>query len=201
MAGGRLTVLTDERLNVLRSIIDERIKTAADLVGETAFEEFFDQTMCAHLVKALAAAQAHEGSVWLLDETRTHLVPRFNSGPHAARFVGRFRQNLREGMISMVVATEQPICENAVHQNQQQDKTLDHQLALVTCAMLAVPFYFGAELRGVISAVQLKPTAAAPEPPGFTAENLETLQLGAAVLGRMVDHQLLSLAIGRGDVR
>ncbi|MCE9610787.1 MAG: GAF domain-containing protein [Chthoniobacter sp.] len=186
---------------MLRSIVDERITAAADLVGETAFEEFFDQTMCAHLLKVITATQAHEGSVWLLDEARSHLIPRFNSGPNAADFVGSYRLSLREGMISMVVATEQPICENAVFLNERQSKDLDRRLGLLTCAMLAVPFYFGGELRGVISAVQLKPSANSPEPPGFTAENLETLHLGAAVLSRMVDHQLLSLALGRGDVR
>jgi hypothetical protein len=198
---GRLTVLNDDRLDVLRAVVEARVKMAAQMVGETAFEEFFDGTMRAHLVKAIAAAQAHEGSVWLLDETRSCLVPRFNSGPHAASFVGSFRQSLRAGMISMVVATEQPICENQVHQNQQQDPALDRQLQLLTCAMLAVPFYFAGELRGVISAVQLKESADAPEPPGFTAENLDTLQLGAEVLSRMVEHQLLSLALGREDFR
>jgi hypothetical protein len=198
---GRLTVLNDDRLDVLRAVVEARVKMAAQVVGETAFEEFFDGTMRTHLVKAIAAAQAHEGSVWLLDETRSCLVPRFNSGPHAASFVGSFRQDLRSGMISMVVATEQPICENQVHQNQQQDPALDRQLQLLTCAMLAVPFYFAGELRGVISAVQLKESADAPEPPGFTAENLDTLQLGAEVLSRMVEHQLLSLALGREDFR
>jgi hypothetical protein len=198
---GRLTVLNDDRLDVLRAVVEARVKMAAQVVGETAFEEFFDGTMRTHLVKAIAAAQAHEGSVWLLDETRSCLVPRFNSGPHAASFVGSFRQSLRAGMISMVVATEQPICENQVHQNQQQDPALDRQLQLLTCAMLAVPFYFAGELRGVISAVQLKESADAPEPPGFTAENLDTLQLGAEVLSRMVEHQLLSLALGREDFR
>ena len=190
-------MLNDDRLDVLRPIIEARVKAAADLVAEAAFEEFFDRTMRAHLVQALAAAQAHEGTVWLLDQTRTHLVPRFNSGPNAQSFVGSFRQSLRAGMISMVVATEQPICENQVHRNRQQDKSLDNQLQLVTCAMLAVPFYFAGELRGVISAVQLKASAEAPEPPGFTAGNLAALQLAAEVLSRMVEHQLLSLALGR----
>ena len=194
-------MLNDDRLDVLRAVVEARVKMAAQVVGETAFEEFFDGTMRTHLVKAIAAAQAHEGSVWLLDETRSCLVPRFNSGPHAASFVGSFRQDLRSGMISMVVATEQPICENQVHQNQQQDPALDRQLQHLTCAMLAVPFYFAGELRGVISAVQLKESADAPEPPGFTAENLDTLQLGAEVLSRMVEHQLLSLALGREDFR
>lgn len=194
-------MLNDDRLDALRAVVDTRVQAAAAMVGETAFEEFFDGVMRAHLVRVIAAAEAHEGSVWLLDETRSCLVPRFNSGPQAASFVGSFRQSLRSGMISMVVATEQPICENRVHQNQQQDPTLDRRLQVLTCAMLAVPFYFAGELRGVISAVQLKADADAPEPPGFTAGNLDTLQLGTEVLTRMVEHQLLSLALGREDFR
>ncbi len=195
-------MLTDDRLDVLRPVIDARVKATAELVGEGAFDEFFDRTMRAHLVDALAGAQAHEGTVWLLDKTRSFLVPRFNSGPHAESFVGSFRQSLRSGMISMVVATEQPVCENDVRENQQQDKSLDQKLGLATCAMLAVPFYFAGELRGVISAVRLKgPNEPAPVPPGFTAENLATLQLASSVLARMIEHQLMSLALGREEFR
>ena len=195
-------MLTDDRLDSLRGVIDARVKAAASLVGEGAFEEFFDRTMRDQLVEALATAQAHEGTVWLLDKERSVLVPRFNSGPHAAEFVGSFRQSLRSGMISMVVATEQPVCENEVRENQQQDKSLDQQLGLATCAMLAVPFYFAGELRGVISAVRLQAAGEpTPVPPGFSAENLATLQLAAAVLARMVEHQLMSLALGREEFR
>ena len=195
-------MLNDDRLDVLRPLIDARVKAAAELVGEGAFEEFFDRTMREQLVEALASAHAHEGTVWLLDKSRSVLVPRFNSGPHAESFVGSYRQSLRAGMISMVVATEQPICENEVRKNQQQDTTLDKKLGLATCAMLAVPFYFAGELRGVISAVQLQAADdAQPEPPGFTVENLHTLQLAASVLARMIEHQLVSLALGREDFR
>ena len=195
-------MLTDDRLDSLRPVIDARVKAAAELVSEGAFEEFFDRTMCSQLTEALILAQAHEGTVWLLDSTRSALVPRFNSGPNAAGFVGSYRQPLHAGMISMVVATEQPICENEVHKNQQQDKTLDQQLSLWTCAMIAVPFYYAGELRGVITGVQLKPAGAdTPEPPGFTVENLSTLQLAASVLSRMIEHQLMSLALGREEFR
>ena len=195
-------MLTDDRLDVLRPVIDARVKAAAELVSEAPFEEFFDRTMRDQLVQALAGAQAHEGTLWLLDTTRSFLVPRFNSGPNAEQFVGSYRQSLRSGMISMVVATEQPVCENEVHRNEQQDKSLDQKLGLSTCAMLAVPLYFAGELRGVISAVQLQAAAvSAPEPPGFTVENLATLQLAASVLSRMIEHQLMSLALGREEFR
>ena len=101
----------------------------------------------------------------------------------------------------MIVSTELPLCENEVCKNRQQDKSLDQKLGLQTCAMLATPLYFAGELRGVISAVQLRaPGSDAPEPPGFSQQHLETLQLSANVLGRLIEQQLQSLAIGLEDV-
>lgn len=198
--GERQTHLHDARLVAVQPLVLARVRDLAALAGSGGFEEFFDATMRASLVGVLRAIGAHEGTVWLLDETRSVLIPRFNNGPQAAHFVGRFRQSLRSGMISMVVSTEQPICENDVHQNQQQDKTLDRELGLQTCAMLAVPLYFGNELRGVLSAVQLKPAAGAvPEPPGFTPQHLEALQLASSVLGRLVEQQFYALALGLED--
>ncbi|MEA3213027.1 MAG: hypothetical protein QOE70_6084 [Chthoniobacter sp.] len=167
------------------------------MLGEGAFDEFFDRTMRALLGEGFARAGAHEGTVWLLDHSRSNLVPRFNTGPNAAAFVGSFRQTLSTGMISMVVATEQPICENEVHKNQRQDPRLDRKLGLVTCSMIAVPFYFAGEVRGVISAVQLKPAGAIDsDPPGFSPENLASIQLTASVLARLIEHQLITLALG-----
>ena len=197
MNDARLTVLPDGRLSTLRPVLSARMKDAAELLGEGAFDEFFDATMRSLLVAGLQSAGAHEGTVWLLDHSRNNLVPRFNSGPNAPNFVGQFRQTLRAGMISMVVATEQPICENEVHKNQRQDRTLDQRLGLVTCSMLAVPLYFAGEVRGVISAVRLKPAgSAAPDPAGFSPEDLRALQLTASVLSRLVEHELIALSIG-----
>jgi GAF domain-containing protein len=175
------------------------MEEAAQELAEGAFDEFFDGTMRSAFMEGLAQAGAHEGTVWLLDPTQNWLVPRFNNGPNAASFVGHFRQSLQTGMISMVVATEQPICENEVHKNTQQDPTLDRKLGLVTCSMLAVPLYFAGELRGVVSAVRLKrPDATGPDPAGFSPDNLRALQLTADVLERLIEHELLTLSFGLG---
>lgn len=194
---GRLTVLSDDRLDALRPVVEARVRETARLISEAPFDEFFDPTMRAFLVNGLAHCGAEEGTLWLLDATRSFLVPRFNNGPNAEDFVGHFRQTLRSGMISMVVATEQPICENDVHKNEQQDKRLDDHLGLRTCAMLAVPFYFAGELRGVISAVQLEgPTTETAVASSFTMEHLRALQNVASVLQRVVEHHLFALALG-----
>jgi len=185
----------------MRSIVRGRLRELAARAGTGAFEEFFDGTMRALLVDRFRTIGAHEGTVWLLDEGRNFLIPRFNTGPNAGSFVGRFRQSVRAGMISMIVSTELPLCENEVAKNQQQDKALDQKLGLQTCAMLATPLYFAGELRGVISAVQLqKNDSTEPEPPGFEPQDLDALQLTASVLTRLIEQQLLSLAIGFEDL-
>ena len=133
--------------------------------------------------------------------SRNYLIPRFNTGPNAASFVGQFRQSVRAGMISMIVSTELPLCENDVAKNQQQDKSLDQKLGLQTCAMLATPLYFAGELRGVISAVQLRaPGAEAPEPPGFSRSISSPATDRRVLLPRSIEQQLLSLAIGLDDM-
>jgi hypothetical protein len=199
MSDGRFTVLPDTRLSAVRGIVSTRLEEAAHELGEGAFDEFFNGTMRAAFIECLNRAGAHEGTVWLLDSTRTWLIPRFNNGPKAASFVGVFRQSLQTGMISMVVATEQPICENEVHKNAQQDPTLDRKLGLVTCSMLAVPFYFAGEVRGVISAVRLKRAdSTALDPAGFSPDDLRALQLAADVLERLLEHEVLTLSLGLG---
>jgi transcriptional regulator with GAF, ATPase, and Fis domain len=189
--------LHDARIVAAQPHVAARVRELASLAGGERFDALLESTMRATFAKFLRSIGAHEGTVWLLDEDRTVLIPRFNNGPKAAEFVGHFRQSLRAGMISMVVSTEQPICENDVARNERRDGTLDRQLSLQTCAMLAVPFYFAGELRGVLSAVQLKAAdSPAPEPPGFTPQHLESLQLAATVLSRLIDQRLYCAALG-----
>ena len=138
----RLTMLPEGNWLLQRPALLARLAaTAREITGE-AFADVFDKSMRGLLVDGFHRVGAHEGTVWLLDETREALVPRFNSGPNAGEFVGVYRQSLRMGMISMVVAMEQPICENEVARNAQRDPTLDQHLRVQTCAMLAVPFCF-----------------------------------------------------------
>ena len=192
-------MLPDVRLSAVRGIVAQRMEEVALDLAEGAFEEFFTRTMRGALLDGFARAGAHEGTVWLIDASEQFLIPRFNNGPNAGNFVGRFRQSLQSGMVGMVVATQQPICENRAHLNAIHDPRLDHELGLVTTAMIAVPLYFAHQLRGVISAVQIRPDKSeAPDPPGFSPRDLGQLQLTAEILERLIEHELLTLSIGLG---
>lgn len=180
----------------LKRTFDLRLREAASQVSEE-FPSCFDRTVRDLVTQGLSVATADEGTIWLIDPPGEALLPVFNSGPYADQFVGKFRQSLRSGMISMVVATEQPIYENDVHLNRQQDRTLDGRLGVQTCAMIAAPFYFAGELRGVLSGVQLRPVdEAQAEPNGFAWDHLQTLQRTATVLGRLLEHRLMVRLLG-----
>jgi hypothetical protein len=197
-----MSIVPDDRIAALRPVLDARIEEAATLMCGEGFGDFFDPQMRAVFCGCVAAGGAHEGTVWLLDQSHAALVPRFNTGPNAASFVNIFRQNLGTGLISTVVATEQPMCENAVDRNPLQDKTLDRKLGVQTSAMLATPFYFAGALRGVLSAVLLtRDGEPAPELSGFSTSALDKLQLNATILAQLIERRLLGLTLGLEDAR
>src|SRR5207237_2880286 len=129
-----------------------------------------------------------EGTVWLLDHSGEHLMPAFNTGHHAPKLVGQFKQPLNTGLICMVFASEQPFLENEVWKNSAQSKLLDSMLQVQTSAMIAVPFYFVRACRGVVSCVQLKrPEANEPDPLGFRPEHLGKVELAVALLSHLTE--------------
>lgn len=193
----RSLVLPDERFAVLRPALEERVRLAARAINAETLAHFLEGSARQTLRQGFDAAGAHEGTLWLADEAREHLVAAHNSGPRAAEMVGCFGQSLRSGMISLVFASEQPICENAVYRNEKQDTALDKKLGVLTVAMLAVPFYFGRELRGVVSCVRLREaTSLDADPPPFTPADLQKLQDATAAVTRLIDYRLLAATVG-----
>jgi hypothetical protein len=194
----RFTLLPDPRFAGLRNALEERVLAGADAITPEALPDVLDPTMRATLHNAFAAAGAPDGLVWLLDGAREHLVPAYGVGPNSTALVGTFRQPLSSHpLIGMVLASEQPFCENEVYRNAGQDKTVDRKLGMLTCAMVAVPFYYGRRIRGVISCVQMKPAAGdLPDPAGFSLDDLAHVQHAALVVSRLLDHWLIGVSVG-----
>lgn len=203
----RFNLLPDPRFEPLKESLRERVLAAAAALDAENFLDVFDVAMRDVAGTAFTGAGAHEGTVWLgvrkrksaADATIAALVPVFNTGPDAVRFVGKHRQPIGKGLISGVFAYEQPFCENEVHRNEKQDPTLDRKLKVRTRAMIAVPLYFAGTVRGVISCVQLTRgdgNAVAAAPPGFTISDLRKVQLAAEILTRLIDHRLVGATVG-----
>ena len=102
-----------------------------------------------------------------------------------------------QGIISMVYAQQQPYCENHIQASTGHDDTLDRKISKHTTAMIAVPFYFGFGLRGVISCVQLAEAAKSRE--GFSSADVEILARAANLVERLINGPLLTSLLGLGD--
>ncbi len=138
---------------------------------------------------------ADEGTVWLADAERKHLVPAYNTGPRAAEIVGLFHQPLGEGLVSLVFANGQALVENEVYQNADHSKRVDDALGQRTEAMMIVPVHLIGNLEGVISCVVLgegKPDSAKH----FTAAHLELLSFQSRVFGALFQNSLIERIFG-----
>lgn len=128
-------------------------------------------------------------SVWIADLAETNLIVT-HSEPDPA-FVG-WSQPLSEGLISLSYASHQCLCENQVYLNVRHSKRVDEAMKQTTTALIAAPFHFGGKVQGVISCVQLKDSPESPDPPGFSARNLNRVRRLSTVLERLVNYRLLT---------
>jgi len=193
----RFYIAPDPAFAELQTSLGERLARLGAGVHAAEFGALLDPLMRQTLQKGFDDAGAHEGTVWLLDESGENLEPAFNTGPDAEKFVGKFKQPLASGLICMVFATQQPFLENDVAVNQKQSKLLDASLRVETRSMIAVPFHFLRDCRGVISCVQLKRAGAADaDAPGFTPASLAGVQCAASLLSRLLEFRLLAQVVG-----
>ncbi len=190
--GARLNILPDERISSLTPSLENRLISVGEQVRPENFPSLCDGMIRHVLEQGFELAGADSGLVWLLDATRENLVPCYGVGESAEKLVLNYRQPLREGIVSMVMMSEQPFVENEVFKNAHHSKIVDMKLQQQTYAMIVVPFYFLRQCRGVISCVQLKePGSDDIDPPGFRAEHLQAIQRAASVLTELIDYRLL----------
>ena len=203
MTPTRANFLPEPRFVPLRPALQEHLSKLGAAVTPENFLSICDDMLLKLLKESFGRIKADEGSIWLLDAEKQHLIAAFNSGSRSEEIVG-FKLPVTRGIISLVVASEHPFVENNVYKNDKQDKALDEKLGKLTYAMIAVPLYFLNEVRGVISCVQLqdferrdgKVVPLPPTPPGFGPPELDAVQTMAAVVRDLVDYRLLGTAIG-----
>jgi hypothetical protein len=210
MKATRANFLPEQRFVPLRPALQEHLSKLGVAVTPENFLSICDDMLLKLLKETFAKIGADEGSIWLLDQEKQHLVVAYNSGPNTEKIMG-FKQPVSKGIVSLVVASEHAFVENNVYSNDKQDKSLDRKLGKLTYAMIAVPVYFLNEVRGVISCVQLqdcemhegkpimrdgKPVPKPPTPPGFGPPELDTIQTIAAVVRDLIDYRLLGTAVG-----
>jgi hypothetical protein len=199
----RLNFLPDERFAPLRTSLKERLQKMTDLITPENFPSLLDFRSGSLLRDVFAAVRANEGSIWILDQSKEHLVVSYASGPHAADIMG-FKQPLSAGIISTSFISEQGFAENDVYRHELHSGLLDEKLHVTTYSMIVAPFYILDSCRGVISCVQLinvrhedgRSVPIQETPGGFSMGNLDSVKRAALVLTDLINYRLLRTAIG-----
>jgi hypothetical protein len=193
----RLNISPDPAFLELRPKLLDRLATLGAGIHAEEFKELLTPLMCDLFRQAVTETGAHEGTIWLVDAASENLVPAFNTGPHADRIVGQFKQPLNSGLISMVFASEQPFMENAVHDNPSRSRLLDSLLQVETTALIAVPFYFLGACRGILSCVRLnRPEDSITVGSDFGPRHLAAMQRAASLISHLIEHEQLSNVVG-----
>lgn len=141
------------------------------------------------LLRAASASRAENTALWLASED--HLSAVLGTGPHADHFIGAFEQPLERGIISLVYASGQPVCENSIADNPNHSPILDHKLGIRTDAMIAVPLAVQGEFCGVLTCVHTRPAESDAPPSEFQPRDLAEFEFAAACIGRILDAALL----------
>ncbi len=168
-------------------------KLLADTVDELTPDDLrglIDPLLQSIFSASMAAIGSDSATVWIADKERTKLTAFFVD--REPKLVGR-EQPLDEGLISLVLASEQAICENQVYKHAQHSKLVDQALGIITCAMIAVPFYLGGQVCGVMSCVKIKRDKNDPDPDGFTGAHLTEVQRLSKVVERLVNFRLVQI--------
>ncbi len=157
-----------------------------------------DPLVLHYLDLGLRQIQADEGTLWLINQEESHLVPVYNSGPNAESILERHRQPLDEGLIGMVFVNGQSMVENDTHLNENQSKRLDRMLGLRTRSLIAVPYHLFGKRLGVASFVQLDdPGAKQPlEGRSFNPNHLEEAENLISLIARLTEHAVLGDILG-----
>ncbi len=191
-ARSRAKLLGNPQFARLGADLEQHIEEWIQSSNPVELTGLLDEVCTDLLSHCFQSVGGNEGTLWLADTDESNLVAVYNSGPDAENLVG-FEQSIGSGIISLVYAQQQPYCENEIEKSEGHDDTLDRKLEQHTSAMIAVPFYFAYQLRGVVSCVQL---GSGDETPGFDSEHVAQLVQTAHSVERLMNAAALSIALG-----
>ena len=128
----------------------------------------------------LEGIPADELTVWQHREDEGDLLAIHN--PVNPRIVG-LSQPLSRGLIPQVLVTGLPLLEPDVGTRREHDPSINLRTGQTTRSLMAAPITLGADIIGVVSAVQLAGGTAARE---FTDLDLASLERAARMLGALM---------------
>ena len=181
---------TDPDFQSLSRHLEQRLEEIVTTLTPESFTALYQKDRVIRDAARLVARGIEADSLcfWIMNPDRSELVVS-HSEPDD-QMMGR-ELPIGEGMISLVLASEQALCENAVYESERHSSRFDNELGIITCAMIAVPFYLDGHLIGILSCIRQKSEPTDPDPPGFSAAHLNAMQHLARTTERQIKYLML----------
>ncbi|MCP5540480.1 MAG: GAF domain-containing protein [Akkermansiaceae bacterium] len=192
-SGGSSGIFPDPALAELGSAVESAVENRARHLTVEDFQELFDGVTREAVALATAKIGANSTTVWVASEDRGTLTVVL-SWP-VPELLG-FAQPIDEGLISLVLASEQALCENQVYAHEAHSKRVDERLGKVTHSMIAAPLYVGGGGRGVFSCVRWGDAPESADGEGFSASDLNRVKQLSSVVERLLNYRILLDLLG-----
>jgi hypothetical protein len=178
---GGAVIVCDPALDGAGARLGECLRRTLALLPPAEVARMFTPLMQACFADLLSHLGADGGTLWLLCPEGEALEAAYN--PREPEIVGR-RQPLVSGIISLVLATGEPLSVVSAAEHVRHSPAIDVALGKTTRGMIAVPFVVADSTRGVLTAVRF----AREEP--FAGDDVRIVSHHAAILGRLLESAL-----------
>jgi DNA-directed RNA polymerase specialized sigma24 family protein len=175
------TLVRDPALDGAGARLRECVCRSMRLLAPAEVAGMFTPLMRACFADMLAHLGADGGTLWLRCPEGEALEAVYN--PREPEIIGR-RQPLLSGIISLVLATGEPLAVASAADHVRHSPAIDVALGKTTQAMLAVPFVVAGVSSGVLTAVRWSRESA------FAAEDLTIVSHHAEILARLLEAAL-----------
>lgn len=145
-------VVRDPGLSGVSARLNECILRSLEILKPSEAAGFITPAMSETFAGILSHIGADGGTLWLLCPGAAALEAVFN--PLEPEIAGK-RQPLVSGIVSLVLATGEPVCVSGVATHRSHSPAIDIALGKTTHGMIAVPFTLAGTIRGVLTAVRL----------------------------------------------
>ncbi|MES2661047.1 MAG: GAF domain-containing protein [Verrucomicrobiota bacterium] len=145
-------VVRDPELSGMSARLGECVRRSLEILKPSEAAGLVTSAMSECFADLLAHVGADGGTLWLLCPGAAALEAVFN--PLEPEIAGK-RQPLVSGIVSLVLATGEPVCVSGVATHRNHSPAIDIALGKTTHGMIAVPFVLGGVIRGVMTAVRL----------------------------------------------
>jgi hypothetical protein len=145
-------VVRDPKLSGVSARLTECILRSLEILNPAEAAAFITPAMAGIFADLLVRIGADGGTLWLLCPGAAALEAVFN--PLEPEIAGK-RQPLVSGIVSLVLATGEPVSVSGVANHRDHSPAIDIALGKTTHAMIAVPFVLAGTVRGVLTAVRL----------------------------------------------